>query len=107
MTDLDKLIEAVEAGEYSDGMFCPLFHRSGHCVNMEAAYLASLDAAKALHDALLPDWAWSIECENSADVWPRFRLESAIRAYADDGTPARAWLLAILKACRSQQDASP
>ena len=56
MTDLDKLIAAVEAGTVGDDGFCPMFHRIGLCTDMMNAYHGSLDAAKALHDALLPGW---------------------------------------------------
>ena len=78
MTDLDRLIASVAAGDDAyiyryeyDGV--AIDHK--HAGNVRAAYFGGLDAAKALHDALLPGWWW---------VKP----------------DARAWLLAILRAYR-------
>ena len=56
----------------------------------------SLDAAKALHDALLPGWEWHLGPSN-AKVYPY--NGSPLKSWggmADN--PARAWLLAILRA---------
>ena len=63
MTDrnaLTDLIEAVESGhdDEVDGLACALFHGSGQCRDVVSAYHGSLDAAKALHEALLPGWDW-------------------------------------------------
>ena len=108
MTDLDKLIEAVEAGRNipmgyaADALHLPgLDERWGI---VDAANRGSLDAAKRLHDTLLPGacvndmsqagkgrWYVVIAC----DVAPHY-------FYGDDGNPARAWLLAILRAVKAQ-----
>lgn len=64
------------------------------------AFHGSLDAAEALHDALLPTGAWS---------WQLWIDHNGIPTAVIDGwefstpevtaeTPARAWLIAILKA---------
>ena len=66
------------------------------------AYHGSLDAAKALHDALLPG------CRARIDVGRRFRAwiitpeNDKIDAYAEN--PARAYLLAVLKAYEATHD---
>jgi hypothetical protein len=60
------------------------------------AFHGSLDAAKALHDALLPGWEWHLGPSN-AKVYPY--NGSPLKSWggmADN--PARAWLLAILRA---------
>lgn len=66
----------------------------------------SLDAANALHDAVLGgDWFWSVYDGNQASV--------ALDGSAEDGeyfgdfssSPARAWLLAILRALKQQEGA--
>lgn len=59
----------------------------------------SLDAAKALHEAVLPGWKWSIVPsggEHRIGVWPSTELSSSSSAH--NKFPARAWLLAILSA---------
>ena len=105
MTDLDKLIEAVEAGKcgtwfsISQAIQRPA---SGDEVRwVQAAADGSLDAAKRLHDALLPGsarvndlsqdgngrWWIVIAC----DIPPHY-------FHGNDPNPARAWLLAILRA---------
>ena len=102
MTDLDKLIEAVEAGRLSEAphdlvkmpreMWEPIFKANS----------GSLDAALALHEALLPGWIvermmqgdgfWTCQLGNEGRDWEE----------GESPTPARAWLLAILRAYRSE-----
>lgn len=56
-TDLDRLIEAVEEGSATTMKFDDAL--DGHSPAMaEMAYLGSIDAAVALHEALLPGWGW-------------------------------------------------
>ena len=113
---LRKLIEVVEAGEWPDGLVIPApftgTPQTGYAVT--EAFHGSLDAAKALHDALLPRWRFVLrnttqqdvdrgECKEGdkgfANVWPRESPNDGgayFHAFAD--TAARAWLLAILRA---------
>jgi hypothetical protein len=110
MTDLDKLIAAVEAGSIARhdlDAFIPwrgLDNLTNDCLD---AYNGSLDAALRLHEALLPGWnvqrlfgpyrndpRWRITIK---DMDPKGAEESAI---ADN--PARAWLLAILRALKAR-----
>jgi len=106
MGDLDKLIAAVEAGE------CPtLFDWDAGLPKMSAlaaeAFSGSLDAALRLHEALLPGWAWTVG-DNETTVWPPNELADeswcvdGISASAETMPPARAWLLAILRALQAQ-----
>lgn len=102
MTELRKLIEAVESVGW-DGSWngllnagikdCPTFSRANH---------GSLDASKAMHDSLLPGWIFDVTngsafvCPDTADGWGgQFTGESDV--------DARAWLIAILKAYEAQQ----
>ena len=116
MTDLDKLIEAVEAGTADKptskgchGLWL-FFHAfppnegKNHALTLDA-YRGSLDAAKALHDALLPGWPSTIETEGTAWTDEKHGLRRLGHKAIFDGNPARAWLLAILKAHRSQVQA--
>jgi hypothetical protein len=96
VTDLDKLIAVVEAGECPD--FCPMWHGEGLCVEVEAAFAGSLDAALRLHGALLPGWDWSLFGMGQAVVSPPGNPRTTY--YGGAVTPARAWLLAILRALK-------
>lgn len=103
MGDVRKLIEAVERGEP------PVTWRafkSDERIAMLAgeAFHGSLDAAKALHDALLPGWKWGVGFGVTigfASVCPRSQSPRA--AFTVEHTdPARAWLLAILRALEGE-----
>ena len=71
------------------------------------AYEGSLDAAKALHEAVLPNWyvllerlpseTWKVLIGTNNDA-PRHEWSCAAGA-----CPARAWLLAILQTLTSQE----
>lgn len=103
MTELDKLIEAVEGGNLSE------YHEPGQfkalpfkCWSRAAsAYRGSLDAAKALHEALLPGWDASMHLYGKVDIYNDDDLPSIEGVCIDN--PARAWLLSTLKAYRSTQ----
>jgi hypothetical protein len=104
------LIEAIERGA-DDVRFGVL---GNHEFSAAMAYAGSLDAAKALHDALLPGWWWAVgTCKVSDDA--RVSPDDDSRApdggewadYTDidrrpPGNPARAWLLSILIAVEGQ-----
>lgn len=100
-TALDKLIEAVEAGwapdvlEHSDAM------SAKHIRHVMDAYHGSLDAAFALHQALLPGWRARLDIGRRRRCWMISPDNQKLDAYGL--TPARAWLLAILRAYRSVQ----
>lgn len=109
MTDLDRLIEDVEAGNTPSAVrFAAAWPDAGHGgLNAYRAANGSLDAAVALKDALLPGWTW--ECgtlSQAASVYPpsypgeNFDDECFS---AEDATPARALLLAVLRAYRAAQ----
>ncbi|TWI32755.1 hypothetical protein IQ24_02630 [Paracoccus sulfuroxidans] len=115
MTDrtaaLRALIEAVEAGrdEDIDLLACEIWHMDGMCREPLDAYNGSLDAAKALHQALLPGWDYTVGWATGrrhpvASVWPHDDNHAEINVESD--TPARAWLICILRACLSQQEAA-
>ena len=66
----------------------------------EKAFEGSLDAAKALHEALLPGWDWVIGRTNDGLT---VHANVGNEAEAFDDCPARAWLLAILRALHSME----
>ena len=120
---LAKLIEAVEAGTATggpDAMVVPF--EMGELIQIVTgdddallsdfveAHDGSVDAAKRLHDALLPGWHLS-EMHEAADpgeypgqhwlaVVARRKSAHAVEANASD--PARAWLLAVLRALEQE-----
>lgn len=112
MTKLEALIQLrdkVKAGEKSywpgndfhfamGGKNYEYVGNTPGALECDRAYHGSLDAAKALHEAVLPGWAWTLCNDGKAHV---LRTGSEPWSYAE--TPARAWLLAILEALISQE----
>lgn len=110
MTDkkqaLIELRDAVAAGEFPAGErgaarrvfpYAEKGFDSG--VSAAEAFYGSLDASKALHEAVLPEWGWTIQAMGLCYV------------HSDEGeycgssdNPARAWLLAILEALIAMED---
>jgi hypothetical protein len=80
----------------------------GHVTTFWKAAHGSLDAAKVLHDAVLPGWTASIgqnAHHHNWSAWVRL-VEGGIISkefILGEATPARAWLLAILDALISQE----
>ena len=121
-TALDKLIEAVEAGTLQDtpyrGMqmasacypkddYGRIIDGKWHDANVIAAYHGNILRAAELHDLLLPKWGWEVRQRangggGTAYIFPGTMPQTG-RQQAKDTTPARAWLLAILRAYRSLQ----
>jgi len=111
-TALRALIEAVEAGKRGLGLnTAAVFGDNQTAMDAVDAFDGSLDAAKALHDALLPGWrvenvsqhdngAWWVSLHRpvQGDDLGNITLPGATVAVFDNPNPARAWLLAILKA---------
>ena len=113
-TALDKLIEAVEAGEPSEFRKANRAAFSTPCQDMALqlreehcrhAFKGSLDAALALHEALLPGWWFQTSAVDGWATCHVARSGAGVPEEAPSGaeTPARAWLLAILRAYRSTQ----
>lgn len=111
MTDrnaLAALIEAVEAGVATraaiEEMGFAALPKMVDGVNCGSAYNGSLDAAKALHEALLPGWVARPQIGGAGagvKVWhctvEDWETGEEIEAN-NMPDPARAWLLAMLRA---------
>jgi len=69
---------------------------------MYHAHSGSLDAAKALHDAVLPGWWFAIQ-PTGANVDSLVPHDGSLSMAANDN-PARAWLLAIIRALIWQEE---
>lgn len=114
MSDLDKLIEAVEAGSLAKVSAQHIKQALGsHCqMHFVSAFSGSLDAAKALHEALLPGWGAMIPLKESGGAAVVYEVDSRgnhkvgeHRVCETQSTnPARAWLLAILFARRADSE---
>lgn len=102
MTDLDKLIAAVEADTLAPGMARRAVGEKS--ADVVAAHFGDLSAALRLHEALLPGWLWMVTAgEQMASVYEN--KERGLFFKADSDNPARAWLLAILRALKAQTPA--
>ena len=98
---LERLIEAVESGAEITGLDV---HKAntGHSDHIEMvlrAHGGSLDAAKALHESLLPGWGFTVWTGESDDygcnlISPEGQAFDSVYAKSE----ARARLLAILNA---------
>lgn len=105
MSDLDKLIAAVEAGAISTDLIMDAFGNGWDDIIVLAAFDGSLDAAKRLHEALLPDYGYA-SGGWGARVWlysDRPHWDGSKRQEVElPNMPARAWLLAVLRALRDK-----
>ena len=114
LTALKELAEKVEAGtEPTADDTWPIASCSSPVEGMAWAMCAvksfggSLDAAKALHEAVLPGWTWTVEkstYNKLYEAWVRGE-EAPGYTVSDQADPARAWLLAIIRAKISELEA--
>jgi hypothetical protein len=108
---LKALKAKVEAGEYDHRAFRAVwpFSEGPEDIGSHAIYAMkgnSLDAAKALHEAVLPGWQYTVYSD-SVEVTKTRRegdYEFINRHDGDADFPARAWLLAILSALIEQEE---
>ena len=111
---LAELIAKVEAGEWQHTDW-PTVEKgfwgnwNEAALHFQLAFNGSLDAAKALHEAVLPGWSPSVGQNAHHGYWfaTVMRAENGTIAADTTGTgpcPARAWLLAILRALHAQAD---
>ena len=124
---LDALIEAVEAGTLT-AFECGKYgvaispHCNGETITLLTAldaFNGSLDAALALHEALLPGWTvrmishgqeyadigiWNVKVNwEHISYQPTFTAAGPFGYEGQSNTHARAWLLAILRAYKQVQ----
>jgi len=67
----------------------------------DAYFHGSLDAARALHDAVLPGWEADISLSGEVLVYEVLRVDGFL---ANRYGPSSAWLLAILEALIAQEE---
>ena len=102
MSDIAKLIEAVEAGELGWNRLATLAEEvmpPKEAALAATAYNGSLDAAKVLHEELLPGWFPGMSQNIHSGYWFAWVQTRQDKHFsATEADPARAWLLAILRA---------
>ena len=91
---LQALLERVEAGDWWANLPRPDILHTDLCWK---AFNGSLDAAKALHDAVLPGWIYLIGSQ-IAGVSMSDHEDPRWWNMMHDGNPARGWLIAIIRA---------
>ena len=107
MVDLLELAERIEAGEDGRLIHLHIWELLKRPEAIPTPFLTSLDAAKALHDAVLPK-GWRIDIQFCAGRW--FVITSndiylgPAKGWGKQGSgehktnPAAAWVAAILRA---------
>jgi hypothetical protein len=71
------------------------------------AYCGSIDAAKALHDAVLPGWGYCVKHFTNGQPRAAVAHYPYSAQYTEADSPARAWLLAILRAMHAMEGGQP
>lgn len=99
---LEAMIEAVKVGTWCDHM-APSWGEEIH-LHAHAAFDGSLDAAIALHEALLPDWSRGRFLSGGMIVSNNTRASSGFSV--NNPIASRALLLATLRAYRATLDAA-
>ena len=102
MKALRDLLAKVDVGTWPGDIYD---YVNGHENHMFAykAFNGSLDAAKALHDAVLPGWIYLIGSQ-IAGVSMSDHEDPRWWNMVHNGNPARAWLICILRALIAQAD---
>ena len=99
---LAKLIDAVEAGS-RDNDFWSAVHvlPAIHITDITLARDGSLDAAKRLHDALLPGWVWG---RTEGNIFVQNPAKNRWNTFwgGPNKVDARSFLLAILRALEQE-----
>jgi hypothetical protein len=100
-TALIELRDKVKAG---DASWDADFMGEDNNILVLSAWNGSLDAAKSLHEAVLPGFAWFVQSDYRGDN-PEASIEGhCVSVCFESDTSARAWLLAIIEALIDQAD---
>jgi len=108
MTALKDLLAKVEAGldtAHDHARAFPSESAYGHCTwhDSHKASGGDLNAAKSLHDAVLPGWKWGRQWSCHMWVETDDMPGRSERHYGNVSDPARAWLIAVLRALIAQE----
>lgn len=100
---LNALIEAVESGRDNSELWFPALGDHGY-KGMQAFH-GSVDAFLALKEALLPKWDYLLDNMQRTKVLAIVQNHGGAEYWGQNACPARAGLLAILRACRDKPPA--
>jgi hypothetical protein len=113
VTALQELLAKVEAGDGHDPSDYLCLMIVDNSITARNAYNGSLDAAKALHEAVLPEWRVTHAFGLVAGEMAKFNLTQNDNLTQNEkpltyvggksATPARAWLIAVIKALIAQE----
>lgn len=99
------LADAVEAGNYGWNTIASMFEAAGIGLPLSqiaaTAYSGDVNAALEMAKALLPGWDWSLHGTGQATLWPPGTVDEQSSGAIEidiEGKPARALLLALLRA---------
>lgn len=98
MTALRELRKRVKAGEFPADMSNIELGWDVPILTPYEAFSGSIDAAKTLHEAMLPGWKWVVWASHSGPNFGCNLLGPISHDSVYSVNPARAWLLAILDA---------
>jgi len=99
---LENLLVKVKAGgAMSIEDTAGSFDSARHVLMSLNAYNGSLDAAKELHEAVLPGWRWTRHHDEEIEVC-NYGVVNSKFGRSDNNIPARAWLIAVLRALISE-----
>lgn len=113
MSDMERLIAAVEAtGDDAEVLMIDVAYAIVEAreeadeigADMLRAYNGSLDAALRLHEALLPGWDYCIDYVQRVKPLVYVQDDGGPTHDGEADTPARAWLLAILRAMQASTE---
>jgi hypothetical protein len=110
LKELAKKVEAGSAFGCDYGCILDDWPKdSGVRMDADSAYHGSLDAALALHEAVLPGCQFHIATEANGEGFVAEIFDckrDRFIAHACTDRPARAWLLAILRALIAQEESA-
>lgn len=100
---LQELLDKIESGDddIKFGEFDTCFSRNAFSASI--AHNGSLDAAKSLHDAVFPYADWSLCSDSHCVITDQIFPFSVMGVGQSPMKPARAWLIAIIKALIAQE----
>ena len=95
----DLLVKVEVGGDIFPNDFPSGFKKVPRAIG---AFEGSLDAAKALHEEVLPEWSWQKMPDGTIHMMHEITFDTSSGHYNDN--PARAWLIAIIKAIIAEEE---
>lgn len=95
--DLPNLIDAVEINNKAVAKLIARKLFPEHAADMGRAFNGSIDAAKRVHDTLLPNMGYWLFKGGQVTLISATICNRAVVSKGEDGNAGKAWLLAILR----------